>query len=687
MLEFDSPKEQSSYIKVIGVGGGGSNAVNNMYAQGIQGVDFIVCNTDMKSLNNSPVPNKIILGELGAGNIPEVARKAALEHKDDIREAIVNNTQMLFITAGMGGGTGTGAAPVIAEIAKQIELEDETVKRILVVAIVTVPFTFEGRRRHLQAESGIEELRKHVDSILVINNDKLRQLGNLTFREAFKQADDVLYTAVKGIAEIITVSAYVNIDFHDVNTVMENSGTALMGAGVGTGETRAKDAIVAASTSVLLNDNDISGAKNILLYFSYSPNYEISMDELGEVTDYITQITGNIDTDVIWGAGADDNLGDELKITLIATGFEKKLTDYTNNEQPRVIPLGETAKEETPKIQITQNDGEMRVITRETPIQQNTAQQVPEATQYTQPIINATTAVAATEMVHQNYAQAQPATIPHMEPQPAQQQFVSPTPTQPKQPVTTGHVYVLDGDNISEIPQNAHTTTEQNRHSLYDDGINMIQHKTAEEYQTTHQPTVESPKIIADMYQNANQQPIAEAPRTIADMYQSTYQQPFTETPKPVVEMQSNIQQTIGTAQPVSVQNIIPLDMPEDKAPEPAILEPILTQSRQVEVPLPDVALDEAPAQVETPTMAQTEDPDKAALERARKIERIRTLHDLLRNKPDGPSIVENMRTEELTNDEIYRAPHSSQSEVNGTSIDRKGNMKSINNFLFGRPD
>lgn len=672
MLEFDSPKEQSSYIKVIGVGGGGSNAVNNMYAQGIQGVDFIVCNTDMKSLNNSPVPNKIILGELGAGNIPEVARKAALEHKEDIREAIVNNTQMLFITAGMGGGTGTGAAPVIAEIAKQIELEDETVKRILVVAIVTVPFSFEGRRRHLQAENGIEELKKHVDSILVINNDKLRQLGNLPFSEAFKQADDVLYTAVKGIAEIITVSAYVNIDFHDVNTVMENSGTALMGAGVGTGEKRAMDAIVSASTSVLLNDNDISGAKNILLYFSYSPNYEISMDELGEVTDYITELTGNYESDVIWGAGADDSLGDELKITLIATGFDKKITGDTRKEETRVIPLGETEKKEEPKVQMAQNDGEMRVITREIPVQPeapvtSTIEQVPVA-----PVATAATTIAATEVVRQAIPQSQP--IQPIQPvqQPMQQQVVEqPIVAVPQQPVQqpaqeTGHRYFLDSDNVMETTQNnmGSAPAEQNRHSLYEDGINMVQHNNPVN-EISNLPAAEMPQVSAQQ-PAINNQPLS-FQQPVAEMPQTSYQQPVAEVQKP---------------------NYIPFEAAENVAPEPHIVENILTQSQMVEsAPMAEVAVEEAPAEVVAEAPVQTENPDQAALERARKIERIRTLHDLLRNKPEGPSIVENMRTEELTSDEIYRAPHSSQSEANGATIDRKGNMRSINNFLFGRPD
>ena len=351
IFTFDSPKGQSSYIKVIGVGGGGGNAVNHMFRQGIKGVDFIVCNTDMKALNSSPVPNKISLGELGlgAGNKPERARQAALDKTDDIRDAISHNTQMLFITAGMGGGTGTGAAPVIAEIAKNIELENGENKKILVVAIVTLPFSFEGKRRKEQAETGIKELSQHVDSIIVINNDKLRSYGNLGMSQAFAMADDVLLTAAKSIAEIITNNAYINIDFQDVNTVMEKSGTALMGAGSGSGENRAIEAITSATTSVLLNDNDITGAKNVLLYFSYSSDHELTMDEQGEITDYILEKTGS-DADFIWGAGVDDELGDELKVILIATGFEKSAFVP---EGPKVIELPKDEEPVKPAPMVT----------------------------------------------------------------------------------------------------------------------------------------------------------------------------------------------------------------------------------------------------------------------------------------------------------------------------------------------
>lgn len=324
-LVFDSPKNQTSYIKVIGVGGGGNNAVNHMFRQGIAGVDFIVCNTDQKALNTSPVPNKIMLGNgMGAGNNPEVAKTAAEAKSEELSAVLKDNTKMLFIAAGMGGGTGTGAAPVIAKLAKDIDLQDGYTKKILVVAIVTMPFYFEGMKRMKQAMAGLEELRKNVDSVLVINNDKLLKKDNLPLPSAYALADDVLLTAAKGISELITMNSYINIDFEDVNAVMAGSGTALMGVGIGKGETRANDAIVMATTSELLNDNDISGAKDILLYITSSEKNVISVGELTEITDYITRLTGSNDTNVIWGQGTDDSLEDEVKITLIATGFEAK---------------------------------------------------------------------------------------------------------------------------------------------------------------------------------------------------------------------------------------------------------------------------------------------------------------------------------------------------------------------------
>ena len=355
MMNFNLPKEGSSIIKVIGVGGGGSNAVNHMYKQGIKGVDFVVCNTDQQALDTSPVPKKIALGSSltegrGAGAQAEVGRNAAIENLDDIKEVLEGDTKMVFITAGMGGGTGTGAAPVIAEAAKELG--------ILTVGIVTVPFTFEGKKRKLQAEQGLEELKRHVDTVLIICNDKLREMyGNLKLGEAFSQADDVLSIAAKGIAEIITIEGYVNVDFEDVRTVMTNSGVAIMGSATTSGEDRATKAVEQALASPLLNDNNIFGASNILLYIS-SGKDEVTMDEVAEITDYIQEEAG-MDADVIWGNGTDMDLEDKLTLTIIATGFSgEKLNKVAGNENVvrhvldtrRQAPTNEPKTEQKPSI-------------------------------------------------------------------------------------------------------------------------------------------------------------------------------------------------------------------------------------------------------------------------------------------------------------------------------------------------
>ena len=316
-MKFDLPKDRSSIIKVIGVGGGGSNAVTHMFNQGISGVDFIICNTDQQALEMSGVPNKIQLGATltegrGAGSIPEVGKNSAIETIDEIREILEKGTQMVFITAGMGGGTGTGAAPIIAETARELG--------ILTVGIVTIPFSFEGKRRKEQADVGLETLRKSVDTLLVICNDRLREMyGNLKISDAFSKADDILTTAAKGIAEIITVPGYINVDFEDVRTVMQSGGTAIMGSALASGVDRATNAVSHALASPLLNDNDIKGAKYILLNIT-SGEDEISMDEIDEITDYIQNETGYT-ADLIWGNGKDENLGENICVTLIATGF------------------------------------------------------------------------------------------------------------------------------------------------------------------------------------------------------------------------------------------------------------------------------------------------------------------------------------------------------------------------------
>jgi cell division protein FtsZ len=326
MLKFDRPDEQAPIIKVIGVGGGGSNAVSYMYTQGIKGVDFYICNTDSQSLSKCEVPNKIRLGNtgLGAGANPTVGRDAAILIADEIREILSTNTSMLFITAGMGGGTGTGATPIIAQIAKELG--------ILTVGIITKPFSFEGRKRELQATAGIEELKKYVDTTLVICNDKLLDMqGDMKLSQAFGKADNVLTIAAKGIAEIITVTGRINVDFEDVKTVMQGSGKAIMGSGIANGPDRAVKAVEMALNSPLLDDTDIKGAANVLLYITSGKN-EISLEELNDITGYITSRTGE-DANVIWGDGVDDNLEDEISITLIATGFSRPVVTKYNLDE------------------------------------------------------------------------------------------------------------------------------------------------------------------------------------------------------------------------------------------------------------------------------------------------------------------------------------------------------------------
>lgn len=327
-LENKRQQYLDSEIKVIGVGGGGGNAVNFMHRQGIRDVDFIICNTDAQAMESSPVETRVQLGASltegrGAGNKPEVGKEAAIENIEDVKKVLSKNTKMVFVTAGMGGGTGTGAAPVIAKACQE--------EGYLTVGIVTIPFRNEGRRRIKQAADGIAELEGYVDSLLVINNERIREMyGDFGISEAFSRADNVLATAAKGIAEIITVPGYINVDFADVETVMRKSGLAIMGTGIATGENRAEEAIESALNSPLLNNNDIRGARNILLNIT-SGNLEVTMDEVGLITD-IVQNKAGFDADLIWGNGKEDTLGDSLSVTIIATGFSTTSIPELNKE-------------------------------------------------------------------------------------------------------------------------------------------------------------------------------------------------------------------------------------------------------------------------------------------------------------------------------------------------------------------
>lgn len=333
-ISFDLPKNQSNVIKVIGVGGGGSNAINHMFRQGIKGVDFVICNTDAQALENSPVPVKIQLGislteGMGAGANPKVGEQSAMESLEEIRNMLTSNTKMIFITAGMGGGTGTGAAPIIAKMAKDMD--------ILTVGIITIPFQFEGKTRNEQALIGVDKLRQNVDSLVIINNNKLRDVyGNLGFKAGFSKADEVLATAARGIAEVITHHYTQNIDLRDAKTVLSNSGTAIMGSSTASGANRAKDAISKALDSPLLNDNKIRGAKNVLLLI-VSGSDEITIDEIGEISDYIQDEAGH-SANIIMGVGEEESLEGSISITVIATGFDvEQQNEIVNTESKKII--------------------------------------------------------------------------------------------------------------------------------------------------------------------------------------------------------------------------------------------------------------------------------------------------------------------------------------------------------------
>ena len=381
-------------IKVIGVGGGGSNAVANMYKKGIKGVEFYICNTDKQALRSSNVPNKIAIGDYGAGGNPEIAAELARENAEAIIKCCEKDTRMVFLAACMGGGTGTGATPVIAETIKQIKLDDRWIKDILIVAVITTPFRFEGRKKLNFAKNYTKELRKYADSVIVINNDKLRTFGNMELLKAFELADEVIYTATKSIAQIITEHNYINTDFHDVYNIMSGSKTALMGCGYGSGENRIKDAIEAASSSVLLDDQDIRNAKGCLLSITYSSEHAITLDEFDYIENYVLQDlidSNDPDSDVIWGTGIDETLGDKVQVTLVATGFDmpaeenEPITTRTegqnkHKEQTKEVkemtPEGTIIDTHTTETSATEKtDDDLVVITKkeETPVAQPAA--------------------------------------------------------------------------------------------------------------------------------------------------------------------------------------------------------------------------------------------------------------------------------------------------------------------------
>jgi len=437
-MEFDMPKDLSSIIKVIGVGGGGSNAVNYMYQQGIQGVDFVVCNTDKQALDASSVPLKIQIGETltegrGAGSIPEIGREAAEESIQEIKNFLQENTKMVFITAGMGGGTGTGAAPIIATAAKELG--------ILTVGIVTIPFAFEGRKRRQQAEAGLEKIRSQVDTLLVINNEKLREMaGNLAVTQAFAMADEVLATAAKSIAQVISSTGVINVDFNDVKTVMKDSGVAIMGYGVSEGENRAIECVEKAMQSPLLNDNDITGANYVLLNITYGDT-EVTMDEISTITDFVQDQAGNT-AEVIFGHGFDPELGNQLGVTLIATGFKSE--PFTDIESPRAanrVVLEPESKKEIVKPLATPTDESNEPFIKQAPMVNEVPKEVSvSAPEFTFEINNKTE--------EQPFIFEKQATTPE-----SKEETTMPTPSSivKEESTSVQHVYNLDDELNAEI--------------------------------------------------------------------------------------------------------------------------------------------------------------------------------------------------------------------------------------------
>lgn len=495
-------QDRPNYIKVIGVGGGGGNAVNHMMEEGIQGVDFILCNTDHQALMRSSVQNRVHLGEreLGAGNDPNIGRQAAETSKDEINALLDENTKMLFVTAGMGGGTGTGAAPVVAKLAKD--------KGILTVGIVTMPMEREGRRRKMQAQAGIEELRKCVDTLILISTDKLRdQYGDMKLSEAFRKADDVLTTAAKGIAEIITVPGYVNVDFEDVTTVMRDSGKAIMGSGKAEGEGRAEKAIKAAINSPLLNDSDIEGAKNVLLYITSGTN-EVSLDEVDEILAIATDACGNT-CDVIWGNGTDESIGEAIVVTLIATGFNHDTHTTTNHTQtvsPKAEPNPAAAKK---RYDINGNL-----------IQESKTIETPQVQQTEQPVIQEPVEVAkpapVEEPVPEPKAEEKAEAMPQEEHKPVVHSLdeetpieftfddpvITPASTPAPEPVvpTTAPVYTTQQESRPSVKHFDNPFHEDNDNDGFEITSRVITHEELEAKQavTVNVITMEEPKKAID---------------------------------------------------------------------------------------------------------------------------------------------------------------------------------------------
>jgi cell division protein FtsZ len=736
MMQFDLPKDLSSIIKVIGVGGGGSNAVNHMFRQGIKGVDFIVCNTDKQALDISPVPVKVQLGKtLGAGMLPEVGKNAAIETIEEIK-GLLKGTKMVFITAGMGKGTGTGAAPIIAQAAKDMG--------ILTVGIVTIPFQFEGAKKRQQAEAGIEELKKHVDTLLIICNERLREIhGNLTVVNAFVHADNVLSNAAKSIAEIISNTLHVNVDFNDISTVMKDSGVAVLGTASASGDGRAINAVEMALNSPLLNDNEITGARYVLMNVT-SGAEEITMDELGEITDYIQNAAGQT-AEIVTGYGVDPNLGDKVNVTIIATGFKSKsidgyetskktekkvmkLDDNVNkketapvaenkvevkkdelepvlksellNKQEELTPVIEKqevtmeeistdplmptliVKEEAKVIEVPEiDDNEETVIVDETPAVESIAEPVAEV-KLEEPVVNVTeTPVTAeiTPLVEVTPIEEVPAEEekPVEEVKPVLEEVITETPvTEVKEEITfeieTAPEKVVEFELTKEEPV-AEVKEVSNVAPVNNDFVTETSEDIVQEEIEPFMETKPEPVAEVKPVEEVKTEPVAEV-----------------KVEEPVEEVKTEPVAEVKTEEPVAqvneaVNNVVEeksssANVTEDKKEE-VMEEPMLIKNRKETV---------EEKKIETLPISQQVTDEEQRKKAQERILRLKELSLKLKT-PNGLAELENEPAYKRKNINLESTPHSSESQVSKYTLteneEKKVEIKPNNSFLHDNVD
>ncbi|WP_417589353.1 cell division protein FtsZ [Owenweeksia hongkongensis] len=688
-IAFDLPKNQSSVIKVIGVGGGGSNAVNHMHGMGIRGVDFVICNTDSQALSNSPVPNKVQLGVtltegLGAGANPEVGQQAALESIEEVKNLLETNTKMVFITAGMGGGTGTGAAPVIAKAAKDAG--------ILTVGICTIPFLFEGNNRKLQAEKGVEALRSSVDSLIVINNNKLREVyGNLGFKAGFSKADEVLATAARGIAEVITHHYTTNIDLRDARTVLADSGTAIMGSASASGENRASEAIRSALDSPLLNDNHIKGAKNVLLLI-VSGKEEITIDEIGEINDFIQMEAGN-SANIIMGIGDDEALGEEISVTIVATGFSTDQQEQVIGHRPTKVvhtledeqPISASVFSK-PLAQEREEDNDEDFINKE--LAKHTAKQ--QKPQFQQPNLFEMDAVAEEEEIIEE-PQFEAPVAPEEAPLPPsmkeEEEVVAKAPQQEvSQPVAPEPIE----EPVAEEEEEPvfHIGSIEIEEEEDDDIVHFTLNEDEEEEETAPAPQAEVKETPAP------QAPIAETPK-------EEEPKPM-ETPTPQREVKPirysledymNLEQQLKSAKPGQTPASAPkpaAKVEEEKEDDSLRFE--IKQVNKPEQPAPKARVEEKRVAPQRPHVAPTEYTieESMRMKAEERRTKMKAFNYRFKNNPFGNDDADNEPAYKRQGVKIEETRYSTESNVSRFSIDDSNNgpdIKTNNSFLHDNVD